>query len=220
MTEQVSATELFRAAYENRYTWDKSFPGYTADVVLTQGSEKFTGTIQVNPNLSATVNGIDNVEANKSIEGQLREVAIHRIRRTFEETHSKNTFEYGDTDETGAARPAATSTSSATTKFASFTVRFTALWSPSTPLAAMILALATFPTATIPSMQIRQPAKPRVVNPFSPIATSKLAVTSSSASAASKPKMAAKRQFLPSATCKPCPSLFRQRPPQSKLPLG
>jgi Protein of unknown function (DUF3386) len=102
MTEQVSATELFRAAYENRYTWDKSFPGYTADVVLTQGSEKFTGTIQVNPNLSATVNGIDNVEASKSIEGQLREVAIHRIRRTFEETHSKNTFEYGDTDETGA----------------------------------------------------------------------------------------------------------------------
>jgi Protein of unknown function (DUF3386) len=37
-----------------------------------------------------------------SIIGQLREVAIHRVRRTFAETHGKNTFRYGTTDETGA----------------------------------------------------------------------------------------------------------------------
>jgi hypothetical protein len=102
MTEQISARDLFRAAYENRYTWEKSFPGYSADVLLTQGGEQFKGQIKVKPNLSAEVIGIDNVEASKSIEGQLREVAIHRIRRTFDETHGNNTFEYGDTDETGA----------------------------------------------------------------------------------------------------------------------
>jgi hypothetical protein len=102
MTEQIAARDLFRAAYENRYTWDKSFPGYSADVLLTQGGEQFKGQIAVHANLKAEVNGIDNVEASKSIEGQLWEVAIHRIRRTFEETHSKNSFEYGDTDETGA----------------------------------------------------------------------------------------------------------------------
>jgi hypothetical protein len=34
--------------------------------------------------------------------GQIREIAIHRIRRTFDETHGKNTFSFGDTDETGA----------------------------------------------------------------------------------------------------------------------
>jgi Protein of unknown function (DUF3386) len=102
MTEQIAARELFRAAYENRYTWDKSFPGYSADVLLTQGGEQFKGQVEVTANLKAAVAGIDNAEATKSIEGQLWEVAIHRIRRTFEETHSNNTFEYGETDETGA----------------------------------------------------------------------------------------------------------------------
>ncbi|MGB3571757.1 MAG: DUF3386 family protein, partial [Phormidesmis sp.] len=28
---QVSAREMVQAAYENRYTWDKAFPGYTTD---------------------------------------------------------------------------------------------------------------------------------------------------------------------------------------------
>jgi hypothetical protein len=99
---QVSATDLFRAAYENRYTWDKSFPGFKAAVTLTQGEEIFTGEVQVNADLSATVTGIADTAAADSVKGQLREVAIHRIRRTFEETHGKNTFEYGETLADGA----------------------------------------------------------------------------------------------------------------------
>ncbi len=91
-----------QAAYENRYTWERSFPGYTAAVVLKQGDETFTGTVKVNPNLSAEVIGIDDDGARDSIIGQLREVAIHRVRRTFAETHGKNTFRYGTTDDTGA----------------------------------------------------------------------------------------------------------------------
>jgi hypothetical protein len=102
MTESRSAQELFQAAYENRYTWEKSFPGYTADVELKQGDETFTGTVKVNPNLSAEVMGVDNEDARNGIIGQLREVAIHRVRRTFAETHGKNSFSYGATDETGA----------------------------------------------------------------------------------------------------------------------
>jgi hypothetical protein len=102
MTESRSAQELFQSAYENRYTWEKSFPGYTATVELKQGDETFNGTVKVNPNLSAEVMGVDNEDARNSIIGQLREVAIHRVRRTFAETHSKNSFSYGATDETGA----------------------------------------------------------------------------------------------------------------------
>jgi hypothetical protein len=102
MTEQRSAQELFQAAYENRYTWDRDFPGYTADVELRQGDEVFNGTITVKPDLSADVMGIEDEGAMKSIQGQLREVALHRIRRTFTETHGKNTFSYGATDSTGA----------------------------------------------------------------------------------------------------------------------
>ena len=102
MTESRSATELFQAAYENRYTWEPNFPGYTAGVEFKHGDMVLNGTIVVNANLSAEVMGIEDVEARNSIIGQLREVAIHRVRRTFADTHSKNTFSYGETDATGA----------------------------------------------------------------------------------------------------------------------
>ena len=99
---QVSAQDLFRAAYENRYTWDKSFPGYTADVTYTNGETVVTGKISVGPDLKPNVE-VDGEDAQKAIHGQLFEVAIHRIRRTFEETHSKNTFSYGESDDTDPA---------------------------------------------------------------------------------------------------------------------
>jgi Protein of unknown function (DUF3386) len=102
MTESRSAQELFQAAYENRYTWEPTFPGYTAAVKFQKGDDVFTGNIVVKSNLSAEVTGIENDEVRKSIIGQLREVAIHRVRRTFAETHSMNTFAYGETDATGA----------------------------------------------------------------------------------------------------------------------
>jgi hypothetical protein len=102
MTEQTNARDLFRAAYENRYTWDSNFPGYSADVTLKQGDETFTGQIRVNRNLSVEVTGVDDENAKRDIQEQLREIAIHRVRRTFEETHAKNEFELGATDETGA----------------------------------------------------------------------------------------------------------------------
>ncbi|HEY9860497.1 MAG TPA: DUF3386 domain-containing protein [Candidatus Obscuribacterales bacterium] len=99
---QVSAPELFRAAYENRYTWDKSFPGYTADVTFKHDDQVFTGKVRVSANFKPEVEGIENEDAKQAIHGQLFEIAIHRVRRTFEETHGKNSFSFGDTDETGA----------------------------------------------------------------------------------------------------------------------
>ncbi|NEQ21854.1 MAG: DUF3386 domain-containing protein [Microcoleus sp. SIO2G3] len=102
MTEQKSARELFQSAYENRYTWDKNFPGYTADVQLEQGDEVYTGTVRISPNLAVEVTGVDDEKAKEDIVNQLREITIHRVRRTFEESHGKNTFNFGETDETGA----------------------------------------------------------------------------------------------------------------------
>ncbi|WP_152964757.1 DUF3386 family protein, partial [Limnoraphis robusta] len=34
MTESTNARDLFKAAYEHRYTWDSNFPGYSADIEL------------------------------------------------------------------------------------------------------------------------------------------------------------------------------------------
>ncbi len=99
---KLSAQDLFRAAYENRYTWDAQFPGYTADVTYTQDDKVITGQAVVSGNMKAEVLNVTDEDAQKAIHGQLWEIAIHRVRRSFEDTHSKNTFDYGETDESGA----------------------------------------------------------------------------------------------------------------------
>lgn len=99
---QVSARELFRAAYENRYTWDKDFPGYTADITYKYDGKEYTGKVTIGANMKAEVLGVEDEEAQKAIHGQAWEIAVHRVRRTFEQTHGENTFTYGATDADGA----------------------------------------------------------------------------------------------------------------------
>ncbi len=102
MTLTLTAQDLFQSAYENRYTWDSHFPGYTADVTLRTGETVHTGQVRVNANLTADVTGVEDEAVKKAIHQQAWEIAIHRVRRTFAETHGANTFEFGETDDTGA----------------------------------------------------------------------------------------------------------------------
>lgn len=102
MIEQMSARELFQAAYENRYTWDENFPGYSADVQLKQGDEVYNGTIQINRDLTVEVTGIEDEQVQESIYTQLRDVVTHRKRSQFDKSHGKNEFSLGKSDESGA----------------------------------------------------------------------------------------------------------------------
>jgi hypothetical protein len=99
---QISAQELFRAAYQNRYTWDENFPGYSADITYKYDGQVFTGKVRIDANLKWEVLQIEDPVAKKAIEGQVWEIAVHRVRRSFEQSHGENTFTYGETDETGA----------------------------------------------------------------------------------------------------------------------
>lgn len=99
---KLSAQDLFRAAYENRYTWDRNFPGYIGNVTYKNGDLKLTGQISVSAKFKPEVFEITNAEVQKAVLEQLQEICIHRVRRSFEDTHGKNTFTYGETDETGA----------------------------------------------------------------------------------------------------------------------
>ncbi|GAB4353091.1 MAG: DUF3386 domain-containing protein [Cyanophyceae cyanobacterium] len=99
---QISARDLFRTAYDNRYTWDSAFPGYRADVEVIQGDETFRGTVDIAADLKLTIEGIDHPEVQKTLEAQLRDITVHRVRRPFEASHGENEFAYGETDETGA----------------------------------------------------------------------------------------------------------------------
>ncbi len=101
---QVSARELVQAAYENRYTWDSSFPGYTTDVTLKQGDQVSQGKARVNPDLSTEVFDVADEAAAKIIKSQLWEVAIHRVSRPFEKTHGENTFTVEGKEADGAVK--------------------------------------------------------------------------------------------------------------------
>jgi len=39
---QVSARDFFRSAYDNRYTWDRDFPGYVTDVTYIADGKTVT----------------------------------------------------------------------------------------------------------------------------------------------------------------------------------
>ncbi|MFB2898437.1 DUF3386 domain-containing protein [Aerosakkonemataceae cyanobacterium BLCC-F50] len=101
MTEK-SAKELFRSAYENRYTWDNEFPGFSADIELKQGDEVYTGQVRVKRDMSVEVSGIEDEQVKESIYTQMRDVITHRKRGNFEQAHGKNEFSLGETDTTGA----------------------------------------------------------------------------------------------------------------------
>ncbi|MCP9917595.1 DUF3386 domain-containing protein [Cyanobium sp. ATX 6F1] len=93
--------EAFRAAYENRYTWDPEFGGYRGRWIWEQGERREQGTFEVSSDLKAKVEGCDDEAVTKAVGSQLWEVAIHRVRRSFEQTHGANTFSAGDTDDVG-----------------------------------------------------------------------------------------------------------------------
>ncbi len=98
----ISARDLFRDAYQNRYTWGPQFPGYTAAVEVRQGKEIYKGRIRLNPNLRVEVIGIDNKDALQSVENQLGMITTHRQRVPFEVAHKNSTFKLGAKDTTGA----------------------------------------------------------------------------------------------------------------------
>ena len=98
----ADCTHLFKSAYENRYTWESDFSGYEGRFSGTDGEREIKGSFCLGQDLKATVKEIDDEEMHKAISSQLWEVAIHRVRRSFTQTHGQNTFTYGDTNEIGS----------------------------------------------------------------------------------------------------------------------
>jgi hypothetical protein len=102
MTQTISARDIFQTAYENRYTWDHNFPGYTADLEVKQGDEVYNGKVTVKPDLTVEVTGFEDEKVHESVYNQIRDIVTHRKRSTFEKAHGKNEFSLGESDSTGA----------------------------------------------------------------------------------------------------------------------
>ena len=98
----LDCTYLFKSAYENRYTWTSDFLGYEGICSWSNGEREIKGSFSLGQDLKATINEIDDEQIHKAISSQLWEVAIHRVRRSFEQTHGKNTFTLGDINDVGS----------------------------------------------------------------------------------------------------------------------
>lgn len=98
----ANARDIFKTAYENRYTWDENFPGYTAHLELKQGDEVYHAQVRVHSDLSVDVTGIEDEKVQESVYNQMRDIITHRKRSTFEKAHGKNEFNLGETDPTKA----------------------------------------------------------------------------------------------------------------------
>lgn len=100
--QTIDAAALFRAAYENRYTWDSTFPGFSAIAHLEQDGTVHQADVTVSSDLKITLTNTSSEEAAETIRNQIQEIIVHRVRRKFEEVHGKNEFAWGDTDASGA----------------------------------------------------------------------------------------------------------------------
>ncbi len=101
-TTALSARDLFQAAYENRYTWDQTFPGYTCDFTLKLNDETYTGQVMVSADLQIQVQTSD-PKAEEWLRNQVKDVVTHRKASSFTVSHGNHTFTLdGEPDSTGA----------------------------------------------------------------------------------------------------------------------
>ena len=98
---EINCKELFRNAYERRYTWDSKFSGYKGKCIFSVNSDTYKGSFVLGKDFKPEIHNIDDQKIVKSISSQLFEVSIHRVKREFKEIHSKNNFNLIKDSESG-----------------------------------------------------------------------------------------------------------------------
>ena len=98
---EINCKELFKKAYERRYTWDSEFRGYKGKCIFSVNSDTYKGDFVLGKDFKPEIHNIDDQKIVKSISSQLFEVSIHRVKREFKEIHSKNNFNLIKDSESG-----------------------------------------------------------------------------------------------------------------------
>ena len=99
---KINCKEIFKKAYEKRYTWNNKFSGYEGKCIfITNSSNTYEGNFVLGKDFKSEIHNIDDKKIVKSISSQLFEVSIHRVKREFEEIHSKNNFNLIKDSESG-----------------------------------------------------------------------------------------------------------------------
>jgi len=93
--------EIFKEAYNERYTWPKKFSGYRGECIFVENEKSIEGRFILDSNFKTKIINILDKDIIKRISSQLFEVAIHRVKREFAEVHKNNNFKFLEESERG-----------------------------------------------------------------------------------------------------------------------
>ena len=99
--KQINCKEIFREAYENRYTWKNEFNGYKGKCIFLINNSIHEGEFVLGKDFKPHIQKIEDEKIVKSIASQLFEVCIHRVKRQFQSVHSENNFNLVKSSESG-----------------------------------------------------------------------------------------------------------------------
>jgi hypothetical protein len=89
---EINCKEVFRKAYDNRYTWNSEFNGYKGKCIFFLNNNTYEGQFSIGNDFKPNIQKIEDEKIVESIASQLFEVCIHRVKREFKSVHSENNF--------------------------------------------------------------------------------------------------------------------------------
>jgi len=101
ISPKFNCKEIFKEAYENRYTWPNKFDGYKGKCIFVENEKSIEGEFILDGNFKSKIINISDNNIVKGISSQLFEVAIHRVKREFAELHKNNNFKFLGESEKG-----------------------------------------------------------------------------------------------------------------------
>ena len=90
--KEINYKEIFKKAYENRYTWKNDFKGYQGKCIFLTNNNIYKGNFLLGKDFKPEIQKIEDEKIVQSIASQLFEVCIHRVKREFELVHLENNF--------------------------------------------------------------------------------------------------------------------------------
>ena len=98
---EINFKEIFKKAYENRYTWKNEFNGYKGKCIFFVNNNIHEGEFLLGKDFKPNIQKIEDDKIVKSIASQLFEVCIHRVKREFKTVHLENNFNLLKNSESG-----------------------------------------------------------------------------------------------------------------------
>jgi len=101
ISSKFNCKEIFKKAYENRYTWPNKFNGYKGKCIFVENEKSIEGEFILDSNFKPKIINISDKNIVKGISSQLFEVAIHRVKREFTDVHKNNNFKFLEESDKG-----------------------------------------------------------------------------------------------------------------------